>query len=344
MTTSTQNHESSVRPRPKEIENEIDGGGAFVRQQNRFTTAFGDAPGQNPIERDRYRLIWAKGCNWSNRASIVRELLGIDGISVNLVGREDRPVDLGWEFVFDENNTDPVLGSQFLSELYANADPSYQGRATVPALVDIQTKKVVNNDYHRLTNYFEVDFKPFHKTNAPDLYPEHLRKEIDKFNEWLFHNVNNGVYKASFAQSIGAYTEAYDAFYAALEVLENRLATQRFLFGDFVTDSDVRLFVTLARFDISYYRHLGPTKARIVDYKNLWAYARDLYEIPAFKNNTYLRDLAENHGDTSTIFIDYNTRFWNQIDFDKLWGEPQNRKALSPSPEQKFLIPEPENK
>jgi len=210
----------------------------------------------------------------------------------------------------------------------------------VPSLVDVKTKKVINNDYHHLTNYFEVDFKPYHKKNAPDLYPVSLREEIDKLNEWLFHNVNNGVYKAAFAQSFSAYTDAYEGFYAGLDILEKRLENQRYLFGDFITDSDIRLFVTLARFDISYYRHLGPTKARIADYKNLWAYARDLYEIPAFKNNTYLRDLAKDagDGDDGSIFLDYNTRFWNQIDFEKIWGEPHKRELLSNNPNQKFLI------
>ena len=311
-----------VRPRPKEIENEIDENGAFVRQKNHFTTPFGAEAGYLPAEAGRYRLIWAKGCNWSNRASIVRELLGIDAISVNLVGREKREVDYGWEFVFDKDNTDPVLGVQFLSELYRNADPDYLGRATVPSLVDIKTKKVVNNDYHRLTNYFEVDFVPFHKQGAPDLYPKHLRKDIDELNEWLFHNVNNAVYKAAFAQSIAAYNTAFNEFYNGLDELEKRLENNRFLFGDYITDSDVRLFVTLARFDIVYYRNFGPARGRVADFKNLWGYARDLYEIPAFKNNTYLRDLAESHGSRNTIFIDYNTRFWDQIDFDAIWGEP----------------------
>ncbi|MBP2650089.1 MAG: putative glutathione S-transferase [Firmicutes bacterium] len=328
---------NTARPRPKETENEIDTKGAFVRQENRFTTPFGTGKKENPVEANRYRLIWAKGCNWSNRAAIVRELLGIDAVSVNLVGRTKREVDLGWEFIYDENNTDPILGEQFLSQLYANADPEYQGRATVPALVDIKTKKVVNNDYHKLTNYFEVDFAPFHKKNAPDLYPKNLRQDIDALNDWLFHNINNGVYKAAFAQSIEAYTAAFDNFYKGLDELEKRLETRRFLFGDYVTDSDVRFFVTLARFDISYYKHLGPVRNRIVDFKNIWGYARDLYQITAFKNNTYLRDLAEAHGDTDTNFVDYNTRFWNQIDFDALWGEPHNREALSNDPKHKFL-------
>ncbi|WP_019555062.1 glutathione S-transferase C-terminal domain-containing protein [Propionispira raffinosivorans] len=331
------NHDIA-RPRPKETENEIDANGAFVRQNNHFTAKFGPQENENPVEANRYRLIWAKGCNWSNRAAIVRELLGIDAISVNLVGRTERTVDLGWEFCYDEKHKDPILDVEFLSELYANADPEYKGRATVPALVDSKTKKVINNDYHKLTNYFEVDFAEFHKENAPDLYPETLRSEIDKFNEWLFHNINNGVYKAAFAQTIGAYNDAFNHFYKGLDELEKRLGKNRFLFGDYVSDSDVRFFVTLARFDISYYRHLGPVRNRIVDFKNIWGYARDLYQIPAFKNNTYFKDLAKQTGNTNTIFVDYNTRFWNQIDFAALWGEPHDRARLSKDPDHKFLI------
>lgn len=326
-----------IRPRPREVENEIDANGAFVRQKNRFIRSFGTGADQLPVEAGRYRLIWAKGCNWSNRASIVRELLGLDAIGVNLVGRKEREIDYGWEFVYDPDDKDPVLGVQFLSQLYSNADPDYRGRATVPSLVDISTKEVVNNDYHHLTNYFEVDFAPFHKEHAPDLYPEPLRKEIDELNEWLFHNVNNGVYKAAFAQSIDAYNQAFNQFFNGLDELERRLEGKRFLFGDYITDSDVRLFVTLARFDIVYYRNLGPVKKRIVDCQNLWGYARDLYEIPAFKNNTYLRDLAESHRNKTDTFIDYNTRFWNQIDFDGLWGETHHRERLSRDPDHKFL-------
>jgi len=330
---------TGVRLRPREVDHEIDAKGAFVRQKNHFRTPFGTGENELPAEANRYRLIWAKGCNWSNRAAIVRELLGLESaISINMVDMEQETAQYGWEFSYDENHIDPVLGVRFLVQLYDNADPNYKGRATVPSLVDVTTKKVVNNDYHQLTNYFEVNFAPFQKKDAPNLYPEHLRKDIDEFNMWLFHNVNNGVYKASFSRSLEAYTEAYNNFYKGLNELEKRLETNRFLFGDYVTDSDVRFFVTLARFDISYYRHLGPTRGRIVDFKNIWGYARDLYQIPAFKNNTYFRDLAEAHGDTSTVFIDYNTRFWNQIDFEALWGTPHGREVLSKDPESKFLL------
>ena len=130
----------------------------------------------------------------------------------------------------------------------------------VSFFVDTKIGKVVNNDYTWLTNYFEVDFKPFHKKGAPDLYPEELRKDIDEMNDWLFDNINNGVYKATFARSKEAYWDAYNSFYAAMDILEKRLENQRFLFGNYVTDSDVRLYVTLARLDIRYTWQLGHTQ------------------------------------------------------------------------------------
>ena len=131
-----------------------------------------------------------------------------------------------------------------------------------------------------------MDFKPFHKKNAPDLYPEELRKDIDEMNDWLFDNINNGVYKTTFCRSKEAYWDAYNSFYAAMNLLEERLENQRFLFGDYVTDSDVRLYVTLARLDIRYTHQLGHTKHPLFTYKNLWAYARDLYQTPGFGDTT----------------------------------------------------------
>lgn len=327
------------RLRPKEIISEIDEKGAFIRQKNRFATPFGDGAGELKAERGKYRLFWAKGCHWSNRASIVRELLGLeDVIGINLAGHSAENAKYGWEFVYNEGNKDPVLGARFLSEFYYNADPDYEGRCTVPALVDITTKKVVNNDYHRLTNYLETAFEPFHKPGAPDLYPVDKRKEIDELNDWLFPNVNNGTYRMMFAQKIGAYNEAFADFYGALDKLEERLETNRFLFGDYVTDSDIRLFVTLARFDTHYYRYLGPIRNRIADFKNIWGYARDLYVIPAFRNNTYLKDIAESgRRKTDKLFMDYNSRFYDQIDYDAIWSEPTDRHKLSKTPEEKFL-------
>ena len=328
-----------IRVRPQEVVSEIDENGYFVRQPNHFTEGFGE--GKNPVEKGRYHLVWAKLCHWSNRASIVRELLGLeDAISVNMVDHAKHEKNLGWEFVYDKEHIDPVLGIQFLSEAYYKADDDYTGRTTVPALIDTKTGKVVNNDYTWLTNYFEVDFKPFHKKGAPDLYPEELRKDIDEMNDWLFDNINNGVYKATFARSKEAYWDAYNSFYAAMDILEERLENQRFLFGDYVTDSDIRLYTTIARLDVSYSRNIGPCKHRLVDYPNLWGYARDLYQIPAFRHNTYFKDFAAsvdlNEADEEYWENTYYDIVVQETDWDTIWKTPTGRESLSKDPAHKF--------
>ncbi len=328
-----------VRVRPIETNTEIDKYGNFHRQPNHFTTGFGE--GKNPIEKDRYILFWAKGCNWSNRASIVRELLGLqDAIKVEIVDWDDDPYPevLGWEFLNSPDHINPETGARFLSELYYNADPSYEGRATVPALVDYKEKKVVNNDYHHLTNYFEKEFKPFHKEGAPDLYPEELRDEIDKLNIWLFENVNNAVYRAQFAQTLQAFSDAYETLFAGFDAMDKRLEDRRFLFGDYITDSDVRLYTTLARFDVSYSHNIGPCLHRLVDYKNLWPYARDLYQVPAFRHNTYFKDFAASKSEGE---LDYGENVFYDIvvpttDWDAVWSAPTGREALSKDPANKF--------
>ena len=328
-----------IRVRPVETVSEVDENGYFVRQPNHFTEGFGE--GKNPVEAGRYRLVWAKLCHWSNRASIVRELLGLDeAISVNMVDHADHEKNLGWEFVYDKDNVDPVLDIQFLSEAYYKADDDYTGRTTVPALIDVKTGKVVNNDYHHLTNHFETAFKPLHKKGAPDLYPEELREEIDKLNVWLFENVNNAVYRAQFAESLQAFKDGYETFFAGLEAMDKRLENQRFLFGDYITDSDIRLYTTLARFDYSYSRNIGPCVHRLVDYKNLWPYARDLYQIPAFRHNTYFKDFAASE-DLTHAPEDYWENVYYDIvvqetDWDTIWSQPTGREALSKDPAHKW--------
>lgn len=267
---------------------EILASGKFERQENEFTTPFGDQPGELPVEAGRYRLLWSAACPWATRSAIVRELLGLeDAISIGKASPLRPQKDTAdWAFTLDPDGVDPVLGIHELSEAYLKADPDYTGRPTVPAVVDLTTGKVVNNDYFKLTNYFEVEWKEYQRDGAPDLYPEDLREDIDTLNEIIFHDVNNGVYKAGFAQSQAAYEAAYNALFARLDWLEERLSKQRYLFGDQLTDSDVRLYTTLARFDVAYYDKFRCNKKRLRDYPNLWNYAKDLYSIPAFKNNT----------------------------------------------------------
>lgn len=284
----------AVRPAAKtggriafsELAHEINKTGAFVRQQNRFISPFGNGPGELPVEPNRYRLIVARICPWAHRQLIAFKLLGLERvISIGTVNPV-RDHATGWDFSLDPGGVDPVLGIRYLPEAYIKGDPEYSGRATVPAVVDISTGKVVNNDYFKLSNYWETVWQPFHKEGAPDLYPQELRADIDALNETLFHEVNNGVYKAGFAQSQAEYEQAYDVLFARLDKLEERLGHSRYLFGDRITDSDIRLYVTLARFDAAYYLVFKTNRNRLVDFHNLWNYAKDLYQSPGFGETT----------------------------------------------------------
>lgn len=304
---------------------EIAQDGAFVRQQNRFTTPFGDKSGELPVERDRYRLLWTPICPWAHRAVIVRKLLGLEDV-ISLGTAHPVRTTRGWAFSLDEGGVDPVLGIHYLPEIYAKSDANYTGRATVPAVVDVKKGIVVNNDYFKLTNYFEVAFKKFHKPNAPDLYPEDLRTEIDALNAVIFHDVNNGVYKAGFAHTQSAYEAAWDALFNRLDILEQRLATQRYLFGDRITDSDVRLYVTLARFDVAYYSVFRTNRNRVIDFPHLWGYARDLYQTPGFGDTTDFHAIKQGYQ-----LGDFNANPYQILAKGpdvSLWHFPHSRAAL----------------
>lgn len=332
--------EVGVNPRPNETISEIDETGAFIRQPNAFIQPFGDKEGDLKAEANRYAIYWAVGCNWSNRPVIVRDLLGLqDVIKDHLVTHSGQTNKYGHGFGDQPGHKDPLTGAYFLSEFYKRANPDFTGRATTPTLVDIIDKKAVNNDYHRLTNYLEVQFRPFQPKDAPDLYPKKFRKEIDEFNDWLFPHVNNGHYRMAFCQSPEAYEEAYEDFYESLEKLDKRLETNRFLFGDYITDSDVRAYVTLVRWDVSYFHNVGPVKKPVKDYKNIWGYLRELNTIPAFHNNSNARTLALDRlpKNDKRLFRGYNERILAKVDFDKLWADDGERRKLSRTPDELFL-------
>lgn len=301
---------------------EVSKTGAFVRQDNYFVTPFGEGEGELPVEAGRYRLIWTPLCPWATRQIIALKLLGLeDAVSVGTVS----PVrtENGWEFSLDEGGVDPVLKIRFLPEIYAETAPEYEGRATVPTVVDVKTRKVVNNDYHHLTNYWETAWKPLHKAGAPDLYPEELRKDIDELNAIIFHEVNNGVYKSGFAQSQEEYEKAYDVLFQRLDWLEERLSKSRYLFGDQITDSDIRLYVTLARFDVAYYFCFKTNRNRLTDFENLWNYSKDLYSIPAFKEATDFDSIKKGYHLGNHAHNPYNIL---PLGPDiSIWDEPHNR-------------------
>ncbi len=325
-----------LAPRPNEQKDETDERGAFIRQPNAFIQKFGEAEDELKAEDGRYAIYWAHGCNWSNRPVIARDLLGLqDVIKDQTTSHSGQTNKYGHGFADQPDFRDPITGVHFLSEFYKNANPDYKGRATTPTLVDITEKKAVNNDYHRLTNYLEVQFRKFQPVDAPDLYPKAFRKEIDEFNDWLFPHVNNGHYRMAFSVAYEPYQEAYDDFYDSLDKLEKRLETNRFLFGDYITDSDIRLYVTLVRWDTRYYRSIGPTKHRIVDYKNIWGYVRDLYSIPTFAKYTFFNE--EKPTKRGGPFTGYEEIISPLIPYEKLWATDGERRNLSKTPDEVFL-------
>jgi putative glutathione S-transferase len=233
------------------------------------------------VEPDRYRLVAAKACPWANRAIIVRRLLGLeDVISMGLCGpTHDQD---SWTFDLDPREVDPVLGIHRLQDAYFKRDPDYSRGITVPAIVDIPTGQVVTNDFPQITEDFFFEWRDHHRPDAPNLWPDECREEMESVMERVFTEVNNGVYRCGFAGTQDAYDEAYDRLWTAMDWLEERLASRRFLMGAAITEADVRLFTTLARFDAVYHGHFKCNRNQLVEMPNLWGYARDLFQTPGF--------------------------------------------------------------
>ncbi len=260
--------------------------GSFQRDDNYLNTRVtADGREGYPVEPGRYRLIAARACPWANRAIIVRRLLGLeDVLSLGLCGptHDER----SWTFDLDPGGRDPVLGIERLQEAYFARDPHYARGITVPALVDVPTGQVVTNDYAQLTLDLSTQWRAYHRAGAPDLYPEAARDEIEHVAQLVFTDVNNGVYKCGFARSQRAYDRAYAALFARLDWLTERLRGQRYLVGDTITEADVRLFTTLARFDAVYHGHFKCNRQKLTELPVLWAYARDLFQTPGFGDTT----------------------------------------------------------
>ncbi|MDQ4489147.1 glutathione S-transferase C-terminal domain-containing protein [Sinomonas sp. ASV486] len=234
-----------------------------------------------PVEAGRYRLVAARACPWANRTVIVRRLLGLeDAISLGLPGPTHDV--RSWTFDLDPDGRDPVLGIERLQEAYFRRFPDYPRGITVPAIVDEASRAVVTNNYPQITLDFSSEWSAFHRDGAPDLYPDALREEIDEVNARVFTEVNNGVYRCGFAGSQASYDRAYARLWDAMDWLEDRLMGQRYLVGDTITEADVRLFTTLARFDPVYHGHFKCNRNRLTEMPALWAYARDLFQTPGF--------------------------------------------------------------
>jgi putative glutathione S-transferase len=238
-----------------------------------------------PAQAGRYHLYISWACPWAQRTAIVRRLLGLeDVISLSVVDpiRDGR----GWAFRAGAGHSvDEVNGFSFLREAYDATEPGYPGHISVPVLWDKQTHRIVSNNFPDITIDLDTQFGEWADSGAA-LYPAALRPEIDELNDKIYATVNNGVYRAGFAPTQQAYHAAVTDLFGTFDELELRLADRRYLVGDSVTEADVRLWVTLARFDSVYYSHFKCSIRRLTEYQNLWGYARDLYSLPAFAETT----------------------------------------------------------
>jgi glutathionyl-hydroquinone reductase len=270
------------------IDRELDGG-RFVRQRSRFTEwVTADGSSGHRAEPGRYHLYVARACPWSQRTLIVRHLKGLQdvvGVSFANPYRDER----GWAFSGD-GFVDRLHGWDFLAEAYRASDPAFDGRLTVPVLWDRDTGTIVNNDSAAVVRMLNSEFDEWGDASV-DLYPAHLREEIDALNQWIYDDLNNGVYKAGFARSQEAYDEAFEGVFSALSRLETILAERRYLTGDSVTEADWRAFVTLLRFDPVYHTHFRLNGRRVMDHRNLYGYTRELYQMPGIAQTTSIDEI-----------------------------------------------------
>ncbi len=305
-------------------------GGEFTRDQRYISTRItADGRDGYPVEPGRYRLVVSRACPWASRVIIVRRLLGLERVlSMAVAGptHDER----SWTFDLDPGGRDPVLGIERLQEAFFARFPGYDRGITAPAIVDIPTGQVVTNDYAQMTLDLSTEWRAHHRPGAPDLYPEALREEIDSVNRAVFADVNNGVYRCGFAGSQEAYSTAYHRLFDRLDWLSERLAGQRYLVGDTITEADIRLFTTLVRFDPVYHGHFKCNRHKLTELPVLWAYARDLFHTPGF-------------GDT--VDFDHIKRHYYEVHRDinpsgivpagpdlSGWLEPHGREALGGRP------------
>ncbi|EGH22344.1 glutathione S-transferase domain-containing protein [Pseudomonas amygdali pv. mori str. 301020] len=260
--------------------------GAFQRenaQRRNWVPADGQAgpsgEGGFAAQAGRYHLYVSLACPWAHRTLIVRKLKGLESlIGVSVVSW--LMLENGWTFDQQKGSSGDALDDfQFFHQRYTADDPSYTGRVTVPVLWDKQRKCIVSNESAEIIRMFNDAFDEL-TGNTLDFYPQALRASIDELNEQIYPNVNNGVYRAGFATSQGAYEDAFNDVFAELDVLENLLGEKRYLTGKHLTEADIRLFTTIVRFDAVYYSHFKCNLRRIADYPNLSNWLRELYQWP----------------------------------------------------------------
>ncbi len=269
--------------RDEELAQETGSRGEFARIESAFRDRItADGSSGYKAEAGRYHLYVAWNCPWAHRVLIFLALKKLEKaftVAYAIPGLREQ----GWTFErnteFPDCTPDEVNGFHFLHQAYAAASPRYTGKVTVPTLWDRKTRRIVNNESSEIIRMLNSEFKGIAGDDT-DYYPERLRAEIDRINDFVYQKVNNGVYRCGFAKSQAAYDQAYDALFTALDELELRLSKSRYLMGDRQTEADWRLFPTLVRFDVAYFSIFRCTRQRIADFPNLSRYLRELYSVP----------------------------------------------------------------
>lgn len=238
------------------------------------------------VESDRYHLVWGAFCPWATPVKIELSLLGLDNqissSNVDSLRRQGRGAD--W-FYHADGAVDQILKTTKLSESYEKTQPGYTGKAGVPTLIDLNNGEVVSNNFDTLTNEFAENWQT-QVTNGIDLSPKDIREEVHVLDQVIVEKIAQAPGKILQVSSQDEYNQLANDFFDTLAELNQRLETRKYLFGDRLTQSDVRLFVSLVRFDIVYYYQNKLSAKRLIDFVNLWEYAKRLYQIPAFKQNT----------------------------------------------------------
>ena len=277
-------------------------GGKFERSQAKFRnwiTADGSAgpsgSGGFKAEKGRYHMYVSDACPWAHRALIFRQIKDLsDHITISTV-HPDMLSD-GWSFEKDDFGAtgDTLFELPFARDIYTRADPTFSGRVTVPILWDKQQNTIVSNESSEIIRMFNSAFNDV-TGNIDDLWPQHMHDDIEVVNARIYDTLNNGVYRCGFATTQAAYDEAIHPLFDTLDWIEERLGTKRYLLGDRLTEADWRLFTTLIRFDAVYHLHFKCNKKRIVDYPNLWAYTRELYQVEGVAETVNLNHIVRHY-------------------------------------------------
>ncbi|WP_165351474.1 glutathione S-transferase family protein [Halogeometricum borinquense] len=296
--------------------------GEFNRQETSFRNWIrDDADAEFPAESGRYHLYISRACPWAHRAAMTRRLKGLeDAISLSVV--EPVRINDGWEF--SAEYPDPLYGEDYLRDIYTRADDEFTGRVTVPVLWDKERETIVNNESREIMRMLDTEFDA-HAKHDVDLWPEGYREEVDESIDSIYEPINNGVYRAGFADSQDAYDEAITELFDALDHWESVLEDQRFVVGDVLTEADIAMFVTLIRFDHVYHTHFKCNRRAIHEYPNLWNYTKELAQLPGVAETINIDHITRHyymsHGDVNPkrlVPVGPDIDFYDDHDRDRL--------------------------